>query len=102
MTEPQLVIRRSPSTVIQGTREQIAAELEKLGNDLDELTLIVPGKQVETNGSAPPHKRKSFDEVFGPLQKGFEESGMTDNELGEFIDTEIATYRAERRGKGQS
>ena|SRR5579871_3851648 len=98
MAEPQLIIKRGPSTVIQGTRDQIAAELEKLGNDQEELTLIVPGKQVEANGATPSQK-KSFDEVFGPLQKGFEESGMTEKELGEFIDAEIAAYRAERRAK---
>jgi hypothetical protein len=102
MAEPQLVIRRGPSTVIQGTRERIVAELEKLGNDIDEITLIVPGKPVETNDATPPRKRKSFEEVFGPLQKGFDEGGMTDDELGEFIDAEITAYRAERSAKGQS
>lgn len=102
MAEPQIVIRCGPSTVIQGTREQIAAELGKIGNDLEELTLIVPGKQVVNNGAPPLHNQQLFDEVFGPLQKGFEESGMTDDELGEFIDAEIATYRAERRAKEPS
>jgi len=66
MAESQLVIRRGPATVIRGTREQTAAELEKLGNDVEELTLIVPTERVDTDEATPPNTRKSFDDVFGP------------------------------------
>lgn len=95
MAQPQLVVKREPSKVIQGTRKQIAAELEKIGDE-ENLTLIIPGREVEK--SETPVRRKSFDEVFGPLQKGFEESGMTEEEVVAFVDAEMQAYRAERKG----
>ena len=95
MTESQIIIQPAASRVIQGTRQQIAAALEKL-DPAEELTLIIPG--LETEGT-PRAAELSFDDVFGPLQKGFEASGMSEEALGEFVDAEIADYRAERRAK---
>jgi hypothetical protein len=95
LAQPQLIVKREPSTVIQGTRQQIAAELQKIGDE-ENLTLIIPGREVEKGGG--PVTRKSFDEVFEPLQKGFEESGMTEEEVAAFVDAEMEAYRAERKG----
>ena len=44
----------------------------------------------------PPQPAMTFEEIFAPLHEGFKESGMTDEELGAFIDAEIKAYRAER------
>jgi hypothetical protein len=90
MAHPQLVVKREPSKVIQGTRQQIVAELQKIGDE-ENLMLIIPGRVVEKDGG--PITRKSFDEVFGPLQQGFEESGMTEEETIAFVDAEWQAYR---------
>ncbi len=50
MAQGQLHGKRGPSTVIQGKRQEIAAQLDTLADD-EELTLIVPGKAVETEAS---------------------------------------------------
>ena len=51
----------------------------------------------------PPDARSSdnmtWDELFAPMQADFEASGMTEEELCELIDSEIADYRAERRAE---
>jgi hypothetical protein len=96
-TEAQLHFKRGPSTVIQGKRLEIAAQLDQL-DDEEEMTLIVPGKPVEAGSLG---NRTSFDAVFGPLQKGFEESGMTEEEMGAFVDEEVREARAARRAQEQ-
>lgn len=98
MAQGQLHIKRGPSTVIQGKRQQIAAQLDTLAED-EELTLIIPGKAVEAEVSG---RRKSFDEVFGSLQQGFEESGMTEEELDAFVEAEVTAARAAHRATEQS
>jgi len=42
---------------------------------------------------------KSLKEISGPIGEAFEASGMTEEELGNFIDKEIHAMRAERRAK---
>lgn len=101
MAQPQLIVKREPSTVVQGTRQQIAEALKQLGEE-EELTLLIPGKEIGQNGSVSSTTSKTFEEVFGPLQQGFEASGLTEEEVGEFVDTEIKAYRAERQTKEPS
>jgi hypothetical protein len=36
-------------------------------------------------------------EIIAPLQQDFEATGMTDEELGAFVDAEIKAYCSERR-----
>lgn len=40
---------------------------------------------------------KSFAEILAPMREDFLASGMTDEELGEFVDDVVARVRAERR-----
>lgn len=56
---------------------------------------IIEAKFQET----PPER--TFAEIVAPLQEDFEATGMTDEELGEFIDAEIKAHRAEQRAKAQ-
>ena len=62
----------------------------------------------KTPGSTwePPNARasssKTWHEIVAPLQADFDESGMTDEELSEFIEAEVAAYRAERRAKANA
>lgn len=44
-----------------------------------------------------PHARMTFREIFAPSQEGFAASGMTGDELGEFVEAEVKAYRAEKR-----
>lgn len=41
--------------------------------------------------------KRSYEEVMAPVWEAFEESGMTEDELGELIDREISAVRADRR-----
>ena len=43
----------------------------------------------------------TFSEIFAPLQQDFEESGMSDEELSEFVEAEVKAYRAEQRVQEQ-
>ena len=46
-----------------------------------------------------PHSGMTLAEISAPLQHNFDASGMTDEEIGEFLDTEIKAYRAEKSRK---
>ena len=82
-----------PFHVLQGTWEEIKTrDAELTGREVRVTVFDKPEP-------APNALLKSFEEVFGPLQKGFEQSGMTEEELNDFVDAEMKAYREERRAK---
>ncbi len=46
-------------------------------------------------------RRAMLEELSGPIAKAFEESGMTEDELGEYLEQEKHAMRAERPAKPQ-
>lgn len=54
---------------------------------------------LEKDLCGTPHAGMTFAEILAPLQQDFEATGMTEEELGEFIEAEIKAYRAERGAK---
>mgnify|MGYP003351135589 CR=1 FL=1 len=44
-------------------------------------------------------KQASLEEILSPLREDFENTGMTDDELGEFISHEIKQYRTAHKTK---
>jgi len=85
--------------VYEGTAEEIARQLQqsKLMGRL--RAIIVPENGIGPNGKED--MGPTFAEILAPLQHDFEATGMTDEELGEFIDAEIKAHRTERRAKPQ-
>ena len=63
------------------------------------VSTIVSGEELTEKTT--PHSGMTFAEILEPLQQDFEATGMTDEELGEFIDAEIKAHRAERRAHEQ-
>ncbi|MCY7348471.1 MAG: hypothetical protein LH614_19940 [Pyrinomonadaceae bacterium] len=47
-------------------------------------------------------KRKTLDEILAPLRRNFAESGMTEDELDELIETERQAMWEEKNGKAKS
>lgn len=99
MAQPQVIPTRAPATVIQGTRREIEAQLQHVDEE-ETLTLIIPGKELKTNGTGTPtaqkpHAGMTFREIFASSQEGFDQTGMTDEELDEFIDQQVREARAE-------
>jgi hypothetical protein len=101
MAQSSVIIpKMTPSRVIEGTPDEIATYLKTLDKDEDiKLTLIIPGEEL--TAETIPHAGMTFTEILAPLQQDFEATGMTDEELGEFIDAEIKAHRAERRAREQ-
>ena len=52
-------------------------------------------RQLEVMASSP----KSLQEISGPIGEGFAQSGMTEDELSDFLEAEKHAMRAERRQK---
>ena len=52
-------------------------------------------RHLELMAAAP----KSIKEISGPIGESFSQSGMTENELGEFLEEEKHSARAVRRAK---
>lgn len=93
MTNPQ---------IYEGTAEEIARQLQ-LSKIVGRLrAIIVPengtlANVMETNQINV--EEPTFVQILAPLQEDFEATGMTDEELGEFIDAEIKAHRKERHKK---
>lgn len=101
MAEPQVITRMTPPQVIRGKRRDIEAQLQKVSEE-ETLTLIIPGKELTASGATEqttPRIEKSFREIFAPSQQGFDQAGMTDEELSDFVEAEVKQYRAERNAK---
>ena|SRR5579872_1282788 len=106
MAQTQVIARRTPPQVIEGTPEEIAERLKTLEGD-KRLTLIIPGEEIETI-EKPEHSNEesssagmTFRQIFAPSQAGFDQTGMSENELSDFLEAEVKAYRAERRAREQ-
>jgi hypothetical protein len=44
-------------------------------------------------------RKPTFREIFAPSQPGFDQSGLSEEELSEFVEAEVKAYRAERRAR---
>ena len=99
MAEPPVIQRTKPRRVIEGTPREIAAHLAVLEKDT-KLMLIIPEEASESRrtqdstDSQQPHAGMTFAEILAPLQQDFEATGMTDEELGEFIDKACSVQAA--------
>jgi hypothetical protein len=103
MTQIKMIARRSLPQVIEGTKEEITEQLKTVESE-KRLTLIIPGDEVESNevseiDESSPASEKTFQEILSSSQLGFDQTGMTDDELSEFLEAEVKAYRAERRAK---
>ena len=92
---------RSPRVVV-GTPKEIAEHLKCL--DVDKrLTLIIPGSLIpdhdEANEEIQHPTGKTFQHIFDTPQEGFDQSGMSEDELSDFIEAEVKAYRIERNAK---
>jgi hypothetical protein len=79
-------------------RERFEARVREHGGDQGQYfrNLLERDLRVET-----PHPGMTFREIFAPSQEGFAATGMTDEELSDFVEAEVKAYRAERRARGQ-
>ncbi len=86
--------------MIQGTREEIAAQLETLSvADNESLTLIVPGEEVPSNGASGTEQ--TLADIVAPLQADFETLGMNDEEHADWIESLVSKARTELNDKEQ-
>ena len=85
--------------VYEGTAQEIATQLQQ-SKLVGRLKAIV----VPENGTGLTRAEEfgsTFAEILAPLQQDFDATGMTDEDLGEFIDAEIKAHRGERQMKQQ-
>jgi predicted CopG family antitoxin len=83
--------------------ERLSTVAAREGTGVAELAeeLLAEVLARHSDHSAPSRSRTAFEEIFSPLQKGFDESGLTEEELGALIDREVKAHRAERRAREQ-
>ena len=70
---------------------RLRARAKDIGVDLETFAT----RQLEAIAATP----RSLKEISGPIGEAFEASGMSEEELADFIDKEIHAMRAERRAK---
>jgi predicted transcriptional regulator len=88
---------------VTGIPEDLLKRLDKwmleLGRDRSQFIREIIEEKLQQQEK--PHPGMTFAEILAPLQQDFEANGMTDEELGEFIDAEIKAHRSERQPKAQ-
>jgi hypothetical protein len=106
MAQAQVIARMTLPQVIEGTPDEIAVRLKQLEGST-RVTLIIPGEEIEAHDRPEgtderlPRDGMTFRQVFAPSQAGFDETGMSDDELSDYVEAEVRAYRAERRAKEQ-
>jgi hypothetical protein len=75
-----------PSAVV----EQLKAEAAASGKDVESIVR-------EAVGSTLARRKRTFAEVLAPIHDAIEASGMTPDEATDFLDSELAAMRSERR-----
>jgi len=83
-------------TLSDELRERFDARVREHGGNLCDYLREVLERDLRAE---PVHPGMSFREIFERSQAGFTESGMTDEELSEFVEAEVKQYRAERRAR---
>jgi hypothetical protein len=107
MARAEAIQRIRAQRLIEGTPQEITKYLSTLPGD-KRLTLIIPGEEIEAIESAeqvkaqPPDPGMTFRQIFASSQTGFDQTGMTDDELSDFLEDEVKAYRAERQAKEQA
>ena len=79
--------------------ERLSNLAAREGRRVEELAeeLLTETLARRSGESLSPQGKMTFEEIFAPLQKGFEESGLTEEELGAIIDREVGANRNGRR-----
>ena len=87
------------SGISDETMSRLDKRAEACGTDRSQIILeIIEAGLKDTQSAA---HELTFAEIVAPLQQDFEASGMSEDELGEFIDSEIQAYRRERKALAQ-
>jgi hypothetical protein len=73
------------------TEARLKAKAAAAGVDVETYA----ARQLERMASPP----KSLKDISGPIAEEFARSGMTEDELSDFLEAEKHAMRAERRGK---
>src|SRR5579872_213232 len=78
--------------------QRIDRRAQEQGSDRSRLIeeLIEKGLKDE----APPRAGRTFAQILEPFHRGFEQSGMTEEELTDLMETELKAVRTESRRKG--
>ena len=82
-----------PDDVLQ----RLDSWMREQGRDRSEFIREIIEEKLQDHEN--PTAASTFAEILAPLQQDFEATGMTDDELGDFIDAEIKSHRSERRSK---
>ena len=84
-------------TIPEELRERFEARVQEHGGDqIDYLRELL---ERDLNGEERPHAGMTFAEIFAPCAEDFAATGMTDEELAEWVEAEVKASRAERRAR---
>ncbi len=75
-------------------RDRFDARVREHGGDQGKYLREVLERDLRAQA---PHAGMTFREIFAPSQEGFAATGMSDEELSDFVEGEVKAYRAERR-----
>lgn len=82
------------------TQRKLEVLAAKKGQGVADYVNEIVEKTVQTETAV--HAGMAFDEVLEPFRQGFEQSGMTEEELEEFLESELKAVRSERWARKQA
>jgi len=68
------------------TEEKVKTQALHNGVTLDDYVKTLIAEAAERRERMEKESEKSFDEILAPIQKGFQESGMSEEEILEFFE----------------
>ena len=82
------------------TEKKLHARAAEAGQSVERVALQLLEEALEVNGGkVPGHAGKTFDEILAPVRKGWEESGLSDDQVDQLFEDTVKKVRAEKRKK---
>ena len=80
------------------TEKQLRERAAQSGQSVEGFALKLIEQALEVNGGVPTvGAATTFDEILAPVRKGWEESGLADEQVDQLFDDALQKVRAEKR-----
>jgi hypothetical protein len=80
------------------TEEKLHERAAEAGPSVEGVALQRIEQALGVNGSPPCHAAKTFDQILDPVRKGWEESGLSNDQVDQILDETLKKVRGPELG----
>jgi hypothetical protein len=82
------------------TEKKLQARAAEAGRSVEGVALQLLEEALGVNGGKiPSHAGKTFDQILAPVRVGWQESGLSEDQVDQLFDETLKKVRAEKRKK---